>query len=144
MADRSPRTKRFWIVLAIGVRALTLAFLYFVKVIPVESLGTASSLIYALSKENWTEASEFFDPSKKEDMSADKLAQLWNDLVEKHGDFKEIESLHVETAAGHPLVLVSCEFKRNNDIQFIIIIKPEGQVMRFDVVVVGTPDENLP
>ncbi len=74
-----------------------------------EQAGRA--FVELLADGEFGEAFDTFDETMSEQISEEKLEEIWDDLLDKTGDFQEQLSTRRETYQQYEIVFVTCRFE---------------------------------
>jgi dienelactone hydrolase len=77
-----------------------------------EQTATATALVDALAKGDYTAAGKSFDSVMRKVMPADKLKETWQAVVKQVGPFQKRTGTRVEKVGKYDVVLVTCRFEK--------------------------------
>jgi hypothetical protein len=74
--------------------------------------GRARALVEMLAKERFDQAYGRFDPTMRQVLPVEKLAQAWHELLDQAGPLQRIISVQTQRINGYDAVYVTCQFDR--------------------------------
>src|ERR1700683_2918142 len=86
----------------------------FIVSTPPDYIGSAKHFTTELSQRHFEEASKQFDEKMANTLPSKKLGEIWDGLLEKVGDFKQIIGTRAEVKQGYQFVFVTCAFAKTN------------------------------
>lgn len=93
-------------------------------------VGIAETFIDQLNEGKFDEATENFDETMAEQLTADDLEAIWNDLNSQLGDFIDQEFNTIEEVDGYQVVLTTGIFN-NDDVTFQVTLNENQQISGF-------------
>lgn len=100
-----------------------------------KNIETAKTFITALSQEDFKTAYELFSDETKEKMPADKLPQIWRQITDEHGKFRNI--IELKKAADGKNVIAVIEFERKSP-SFLLAFDSRGKIIGFTLAPAGS------
>jgi uncharacterized protein len=79
---------------------------------PADLQARARAFLSALAKDDLAAATKDFDEAMKKALPAEKLRDVWKDLVAKGGAFKKLGGARPSKAGKYDIVTVQCEFEK--------------------------------
>ncbi|MRI67532.1 DUF3887 domain-containing protein [Gracilibacillus thailandensis] len=93
-------------------------------------IGMAETFIDQLNEGKFDEATENFDETMAEQLTADKIEGIWNDLHNQLGDFIDQEFNTVEEVDGYQVVLITGIFN-DDEVTFQVTFNENQQIAGF-------------
>ncbi|WP_208588572.1 DUF3887 domain-containing protein [Gracilibacillus suaedae] len=93
-------------------------------------IGMAETFIDQLNEGKFDEATANFDETMAEQLTADKLEGIWNDLHNQLGDFIDQEFHTIEEVDGYQVVLIAGIFN-DDDVTFQVTFNENQQIAGF-------------
>lgn len=80
---------------------------------PSEFETMAKDIITLLVQEDYGKVVNMFDDKMKEDLPAEKLREVWENLIMQSGSFKNYGISWIEKVADFNAVIIICEFEKS-------------------------------
>lgn len=111
------------------------------KEVDKEALETqASQLIDLLSQEKYEEARKAISRALAVELTADKIGEIWEELIEITGPVKKQVGSRVISTVNADLVVIETEFESNTD-EFIVTFNKKGEIIGVDFPTVESIEE---
>ena len=100
---------------------------------PATSISTAEGIVDSLAKSDFASVVTTFNPTMKSLSPADKLGQVWGQVITQVGQFKARTSSRETREQGYDIVYVTCQFEKAN-LDIKVVFDNNKQVTGFFIV----------
>jgi hypothetical protein len=93
----------------------------------------ATAFVTDLSTGNYIAALERYDSDIQVTLSAESIAQEWEDILAESGEYQGISSVTVDSSSDTPIAIVTCQFE-NGTRDLSIVVNATSEVVSMDAV----------
>lgn len=103
---------------------------------PVASRSRAEGIVDSLAKSDFASVVATFRPALKAVYTADRLAQVWGEVITRAGQFKSRAKSRERKKRDYDIVYVTCHFEKG-DIDVMVVFDKSRQVCGLSMVPYG-------